>query len=190
MRTAVALVLALAWGGCGGSRQERAYCERLGTLCTDEPMSAKEVAECSAELADTRAALGAEAYDRLLGCGIAAGSCMEILGCMGGAVAILGEHTLDELERGFEKMRPPSDMEAKAPGRTPASDVRPLPPECERANTVCGEGERLIRDACIDMVENLKADPENREKLVRCYEGTKNCFAFDKCTSDLWFALH
>lgn len=190
MRIAVAVIVVLVLGGCGSSR-ERAYCERLTTLCADETTTAQDVTECSAELPELKALVGAETYDRFLGCGIAAGSCLELVGCMSGAMATVGEQAIDELERGFDKMRPPTPVTQSKPlPRTPAAADKPLPPECKRADAVCGEDESLVRRACSDMIGNLKADPANREKLVRCYEASKNCFEFDKCTKEMWFALN
>ncbi len=40
------------------------------------------------------------------------------------------------------------------------------------------------------MVGNLKADPQNKTKLVECYAASKNCFAFQNCTDQLWQDLH
>ncbi len=66
----------------------------------------------------------------------------------------------------------------------------PLPPECRRADEVCDKDEYIARSKCRRMVGNLKADPEHMKELATCYADAKNCFAFKKCSSDMWFKLN
>ncbi|MBS1119098.1 MAG: hypothetical protein H6Q90_1326 [Deltaproteobacteria bacterium] len=183
MRTALAIVVALGCGcGKGGTGKARELCERAAKLC-DDPASAKELDECAAEFPELKKLVGEDVADRFLTCGVEAKSCMEIVGCAGGLLATMGE----EAEHGFGRMFPKSKRRVR---RDVDDDSASLPAECKRADEVCAPDEPFARSKCKDMIGNIKADEANKTKLVRCYENAKNCFAFKKCTDDLWFELH
>jgi hypothetical protein len=182
MRMVVMLAFVIGCGGRGSS--DKGFCERAGKLC-DAELTAKEVAECDKEMPELKKLLGDEPYDKFITCGNEATSCMELIGCTGGAFAKLGEDAVNDFERGFGRM-----MSKSRRGIRRGDEEGPLPPECKRADEVCAADEPFARDKCVRMVGNLKADAENRKKLVSCYEASKNCFEFKKCTTDLWFELN
>jgi hypothetical protein len=72
-------------------------CERLDTLCGGEV----NVGECKAEFAEAEKIVGEKVIDKATDCIDDANTCMEAIGCMGGAAT----HAIDELEKGFERSR-------------------------------------------------------------------------------------
>ena len=183
------VVLALVACGDGTSDKERRVCEHAAKLC-DEPAS---VAECVAEMPEAKQAMG-DAYGAFLDCGIAAKSCGEYVGCAIGGAGGEAMKQIDGLRRGMEKMLDEQmpdvrDRDDRRRGRS--DDLGELPPECARVRDVCsGIDARSAASQCSGMIGNLRADPENRAKLGRCIAGVKNCYALEKCVSDLWFELH
>lgn len=182
-------VLAFLVGcGGGGGAKERAFCERAGKLCADDDFTAKDVRECTAKLPELEPYLGKH-YGRMLSCGTESKTCPELAGCVGGAAMAAGEKAMQELEKGFDKMLSGSGRSSHS-SSSDDGDEAPLPPECKRFTAVCNPDETMARDKCVELVGNLRADPENRKKLARCNAEAKNCFAFETCTTQLWFDLH
>jgi hypothetical protein len=193
MRAVVFLVLLGCGGRGGGSADERAFCARIDKLC-DAELTARDIEDCSRDIRTLEKPLG-DAYPRMLSCGVEASSCMEAIGCLGGAAKVAGDDAMRDLERGFERMtrraRDKDDKqdEGDRPRRSRQRDSKPLPVECRRADEVCDPDEPFARKKCREMIGNLRADPGNRARLVRCYERANNCFAFERCTTELWFEL-
>ncbi|HWO21840.1 MAG TPA: hypothetical protein VNO30_23885, partial [Kofleriaceae bacterium] len=71
-----------------------------------------------------------------------------------------------------------------------SDDDSTLPGPCKRILDVCNPDDRMARIQCRDMAGKLRADAENLGKLSSCISASKNCFALEKCITDMWFSLH
>lgn len=176
--------------GCGGKGQARKACEHMAEACGVE-VSGSDLRECVDGLDELRKPLGEKTVDDLVSCTRDANTCPEIIGCMAGAGARIG----DDVTRGFERMfgersRTSHDpWERHSTGGDHAGVEPTLPAECLRANVVCAPDEPFARDGCRDLVGNLRADAENLRELTECYGRAKNCFAFKGCSTDMRFKL-
>jgi hypothetical protein len=164
------LVAAMAAVGCG--RGEVRPCERIDRLC-GAGFDSTDLKECNEQLPGVIDDKNWGAYKDCTG---KAESCLEILACTRDSLDARGQALLDKLARGGSHAH--------------RGDDDALPPECARANAVCADDEPFARSKCAEMVGNLKADAENKKKLTDCYAAAKNCFAFQKCTDQMWFDLH
>lgn len=158
--------------GCGGSKSNP--CERINTMC-HAGFDGDDLKDCTAQLPDV---IG-KGWDDFVTCSSKAGSCGEVLACAAGSLDERGRSLLSQLARGHD---------AGSTGHRSADTA--LPPECARANDVCADDEPFARRECTRMVGNLKADPENKAKLAACFAAARNCFAFQKCTDQMWADLH
>jgi len=165
----VAVVSAL---GCG--RGEVRPCERIDRLC-EAGFDAADRKECTEQLPSV---IGEKKWDSYKECVGKAESCIEVLACTRDHMDERGHALLSKLARGGRG------------GAASREDDASLPPECQRANDVCADDEPFARRECARMIGNLKADAENRKKLTDCYAQAKNCFAFEKCTDQMWADLH
>lgn len=170
MRLLIAMFALIA--GCRTSNQPNP-CEHLNTLC-DAGFDSHDLGECTAKLPEVMG----DNWSSFVSCSAKAGTCVELLACTSGALDERGRRLLSEFARG-----------RRSEGTRPDGDS-PLPRECARANEVCADDEPFARDKCARMVGNLKADPQNKAKLVACYADAKNCFAFQRCTDQTWVDLH
>lgn len=191
MMTGRVLVLVVVALGCGGSssEKEKKSCERAITLCSyDEGADT-----CIKDIRETKEAMG-DNYGKFLECSAAAKTCGEYVGCAIGGVGAEGMKQIDGLRKGMEKMM--GDKMRDTTKRMHDSfnggvDGAPIATECKRANDVCGpdDAERAA-EKCNSSIGNVKADPENRAKFVRCLAAAKNCYAFRDCADQLWFDLN
>ncbi len=171
MRRLVVIVGVSLTAGC--SRTKVSPCDRIDTLC-QAGFDSDDLRECTAQLPEVIA----DKWDTFASCTANAGTCLEAIECASGTIDERGRQLLSRLARG------PSSTKH---GRV---DNSSLPPECTRANDVCADDEPFARSKCARMVGNLKADVQNRQKLVACYTQANNCFAFQKCTDQMWIDLH
>jgi len=197
------LVLCVAACGKSASKSEVEACDRMAKLC-GEDFTAAERRECIDGWPEFRKSFGEDTANKFSSCTREAKSCPEVLGCATGLIGTMGK----DFEKGLDKMmgdhksgggtsdtRPPDAVRPPDVIRPPDvvhvdNGEEPLPAECKRADEVCDKDEPFARDKCRRMVGNLKADAANLTELTTCYAAANNCFAFKKCTTDMWFKLN
>ena len=75
-------------------------CERIDELCGGK-LTKSDIKECTSDVEEARDVVGDKVVDKAVDCMDDADTCMETIGCMGGAMT----HAIDELEQGFERGR-------------------------------------------------------------------------------------
>lgn len=113
----------VACGGGGGSKEAQ-LCAKARDLCGKDVVEAS----CEADVRELAKPMGKQ-YGTTLACGIDAGSCAELAGCLvGGGAAVFKQFTKD-FEKGFDKM---VDKDAPAKSKDPNSkDPNPKDPKAK-----------------------------------------------------------